>query len=210
MVRLNSGSVSWQLAVRRLQLSSGSAARMVNGIAVAVAGAIALQMLFAGVQGDYTKAVPNDLSRAQMEASVAGTTPLAEVGRRLTGTKGVRDAWAISTTSVGNRAKTPDDELEATVGSCAELREVARLTSCRDGDVFRIAGGEYDDQTRRVAKEGNTVYLNPMYDASPTTPTAWKVPAGVKTATHRKDPSGYARDGLLFTSGHCRHRRRRG
>ncbi len=81
VVRLNSGSVSWQLAVRRLQLSSGSAARMVNGIAVAVAGAIALQMLFAGVQGDYTKAVPNDLSRAQMEASVAKTTPLAEVGR---------------------------------------------------------------------------------------------------------------------------------
>ncbi|MFE2882448.1 ABC transporter permease [Streptomyces sp. NPDC059272] len=201
VIRLNSGSVSWQLAVRRLQLSSGSAARMVNGIAVAVAGAIALQMLFAGVQGDYTKETANDLSRAQMEANVAGTTSLAEVGRRLTDTKGVREAWAISTTSVGNRAHNPDDELEVTVGSCAELREVARLTSCRNGDVFRIGGGEYDDQTRRVAKTGNTVYLNPTYAASPTEPTPWKVPAGVKSAAHRKDPTGYARDGLLFTSG---------
>ncbi|MFF6988231.1 FtsX-like permease family protein [Streptomyces sp. NPDC010273] len=201
VIRLNSGSVSWQLAVRRLQLSSGSAARMVNGIAVAVAGAIALQMLFAGVQGDYTKPTANDLTRAQMEASVTGTTSLAEVDRRLTGTKGVRDAWAISTTSVGNRALNPDDELETTVGSCAELRQVARLTSCRNGDVFRIEGGEYDDQTRRMARAGNTVYLNPMYAASPTEPTPWKVPAGVKTAAHRKDPTGYARDGLLFTSG---------
>src|SRR5438093_12575143 len=63
--RLDAGSVSWQLAVRRLQLSSGSAARMVNGIAVAVAGAIALQMLFAGVEHDYTKETTNDLSQAQ-------------------------------------------------------------------------------------------------------------------------------------------------
>ncbi|MFJ8140066.1 ABC transporter permease [Streptomyces sp. NPDC096013] len=201
VIRLNSGSVSWQLAVRRLQLSSGSAARMVNGIAVAVAGAIALQMLFAGVQGDYTKPTANDLNRAQMEAYVAGTTSLAEVDRRLTATKGVRGAWAISTTSVGNRALNPDDELETTVGSCAELREVARLPSCRNGDVFRIEGGEYDDQARRMTKAGNTVYLNPMYATSPTEPTPWKVPAGVKTATHRKDPTGYARDGLLFTSG---------
>lgn len=68
--RLGGGSVSWQLAVRRLQLSSGTAARMVNGIAVAVAGAIALQMLFAGVEGDYTKETGQDLSRAQMSVNV--------------------------------------------------------------------------------------------------------------------------------------------
>jgi ABC-type antimicrobial peptide transport system permease subunit len=30
---------------------------------------------------------------------------------------------------------------------------------------------------------------------------AWKVPAGLKTAAHREDPTGYARDGLLITSG---------
>ncbi|NDZ93414.1 hypothetical protein G3I16_04785, partial [Streptomyces sp. SID11726] len=39
VARLGRGPVAWQLAVRRLQLSSGTAARMVNGIAVAVAGA---------------------------------------------------------------------------------------------------------------------------------------------------------------------------
>ena len=39
--RLRGGPVPWQLAVRRLQLSSGTAARAVSGITVAVAGAIA-------------------------------------------------------------------------------------------------------------------------------------------------------------------------
>ena len=64
--RLGGGSVGWQLAVRRLQLTSGSAARMVNGIAVAVAGAIALQMLFGAVEGDYVKSSGEDTSRAQL------------------------------------------------------------------------------------------------------------------------------------------------
>ena len=48
--RLDGGSVPWQLAIRRLQLDSGASARVVAGIAVAVAGAIALQTLFSGVE----------------------------------------------------------------------------------------------------------------------------------------------------------------
>ena len=52
--RLRGGPVSWQLATRRLQLSSGNASRAVSGITIAVAGAIALQMLFAVVEQTQT------------------------------------------------------------------------------------------------------------------------------------------------------------
>lgn len=203
VARLNSGSVSWQLAVRRLQLSSGTAARMVNGIAVAVAGAIALQMLFAGVEGDYTKETGNDVNRAQMEVSVGSGVPLAEVGRRLARTEGVRRTSAISQTSVGERAKNPNNELEISVGSCAELREVASLPACRDGDIFRITGGSYDAETKQLATAGHTVYFDPAWDgsSSTSTPTPWKVPAGIKAAQPREDPTGYARGGLMITSG---------
>ncbi|MFJ5301668.1 ABC transporter permease [Streptomyces sp. NPDC088350] len=203
VARLNSGSVSWQLAVRRLQLSSGTAARMVNGIAVAVAGAIALQMLFAGVEGDYTKETGNDVNRAQMEVTVGSGTPLAQAGQLLARTKGVRRTSAISQSYFGERARNPNNELEVSVGSCAELREVASLTSCRDGDIFRVVNGDYDDRTKQLATAGHTVYFNPAYDESPSTvaPTPWKVPAGVKTAQPREDPTGYARNGLLITSG---------
>ncbi|KOT94893.1 membrane protein, partial [Streptomyces sp. NRRL F-5755] len=41
VARFKGGPVPWQLAARRLQLSSSSAARAVSGITVAVAGAIA-------------------------------------------------------------------------------------------------------------------------------------------------------------------------
>ena len=80
--RLGSGGVAWQLAVRRLQLSSGTAARMVNGVAVAVAGAIALQMLFAGVESDYTKDSGKDVARAQMEVSLSRHSELGPAVER--------------------------------------------------------------------------------------------------------------------------------
>ena len=66
VARFGAGPVPWQLAIRRLQLSSGTAARTVNGIAVAVAGAIALQMLFAGVEGQSTEKTNQDPNRAQL------------------------------------------------------------------------------------------------------------------------------------------------
>ncbi len=87
VARLGSGLVSWQLAIRRLQLSSGTAARMVNGIAVAVAGAIALQMLFAGVEGDYTKDTSNDLQRAQMQIRLPYDVPLDQAREQFARTR---------------------------------------------------------------------------------------------------------------------------
>ncbi|MGI5457479.1 ABC transporter permease [Streptomyces sp. CA-249302] len=201
VARLNSGSVSWQLAVRRLQLSSGTAARMVNGIAVAVAGAIALQMLFAGVENDYTKQTNNDLNRAQMQVSLHSDVPLAQVGRALSETEGVRRASALSLGSAADRAKNPDTSLEVAVGSCAELREVARLATCRDGDVFRITGGEYGDKAKEFTAPGRTLYFDPRYDDHPSHTAAWKVTSGVLTAEGREDPTGYERGGLLFTPG---------
>lgn len=54
--RLHRGPVSWQLAVRRLQLSSAPATRAVSGITVAVAGAIAIHMPMTGMQAGYARA----------------------------------------------------------------------------------------------------------------------------------------------------------
>ncbi|MGW1558248.1 ABC transporter permease [Streptomyces sp. NPDC002144] len=196
--RLDAGSVSWQLAVRRLQLSSGSAARMVNGIAVAVAGAIALQMLFSGVQHDYVKATADDLRRAQLQINLQGHVTPELLRTQFAHTKGVRSALTLATGSVGDRAKDPQNSTEVAVGSCAELREVARLTSCREGDVFRITGrGEYDDAAK-FAKPGTTLWFEGYSDASH---VSVKMPAGIKTAGMREDPTGYERGGLLFTSG---------
>ena len=136
VVRLGKGALSWQLAVRRLQLSSGTAARMVNGIAVAVAGAIALQMLFTGTQSQYTKATGEDPSRVQMQVDFNDRKPLPGVEREFTGTKGVRAAVALASLEYGDARRDPENSNGLTVGNCTALRELAALPSCKDGDVF--------------------------------------------------------------------------
>ncbi|MCW7942004.1 membrane protein [Streptomyces hygroscopicus] len=200
--RLNSGGVAWQLAVRRLQLSSGTAARMVNGVAVAVAGAIALQMLFAGVEGNYTKQLANDVTRAQMELKVPSSIPLAPSADELRRTEGVRRVIAVSTGYAGNRRKDSDLGLRVTVGDCASLREVATLSSCRDGDVFAVSGSQSDTDTPKLATVGRTLYFDPSYSGNPKgREVAWTVPRGLRTAGTRRDPTGLESDGILMTQG---------
>ncbi|RSD09396.1 FtsX-like permease family protein [Amycolatopsis eburnea] len=53
---LRGGSPAWLLAVRRLQLDSATAARLVGGIAVVLAGSIALQGVYARAESDQPPA----------------------------------------------------------------------------------------------------------------------------------------------------------
>jgi hypothetical protein len=125
--RLGGGAVAWQLAVRRLQLDGGASARIVSGIAVAVAGAIALQTLFSGAQAQYTRDTGADLRRAQVVVEDYGS-PLGGTRDRLAATPGVRGA-------VGGTAY--DERMPMTfVGGCDVLRELAVIDRCADGDAF--------------------------------------------------------------------------
>ncbi|MFF0159112.1 ABC transporter permease [Streptomyces sp. NPDC005263] len=199
--RLGGGGVAWQLAVRRLQLSSGTAARMVNGIAVAVAGAIALQMLFAGVENDYTKDTGHDVSRAQMQVPIPKEVPLGQATEKFRRTEGVRHVYAYAEGEVGERRADPELSTQVTVGDCAALREVAVLPSCRDGDVFVARDAEYDTSTPKLAKAGRTLYFDPSYKGvEKGTESPWVVPSGLKEARSRNDdPTWSARGGFLFT-----------
>ncbi|MFE9649871.1 ABC transporter permease [Streptomyces sp. NPDC006365] len=201
VARLGSGGVAWQLAVRRLQLSSGTAASMVNGIAVAVAGAIALQMVFSGVSSDYTKDTGQDVSRAQMTVRLPREVPIGEADRQLKQTKGVRHTLALSDGGVGDRRKDPENFANLTVGDCAALRDVAELPSCRDGDVFVMKNVEYDTTAPLLAKPGRKLYIDPSYTDSPGKEVVWTMPEGIREAPEGKDPTGWAREGILATPG---------
>ncbi|MFI9152118.1 ABC transporter permease [Streptomyces sp. NPDC053367] len=199
VARLGSGAVSWQLAVRRLQLSSGTAARMVNGIAVAVAGAIALQMLFAGVDDDYTGSTGKDLTRAQMQVGVPEGMSLDATRARFEATRGVTTVYGFSEGYVGDRADTPERMASVTVGDCASLRELAALPSCEEGDAFVVRGAEYDTDTPAMVKQGRTLYFSPSSEDEPSHPVAWPVPRDLKEARSIPDPAGMRRGGILLT-----------
>ncbi|KFG73927.1 ABC transporter permease [Streptomyces mutabilis] len=203
VARLGAGGVAWQLAVRRLQLGSGTAARMVNGIAVAVAGAIALQMLFAGVEDDYTQPTGQDVSLAQMEVILPDGVPVTRAADKLRDTEGVQEVHGYSEGYLGDRAREPEHGTTVTVGDCASLREIADLPSCADGDVFAVHGAEWDagEDMTNLAAPGRELYVDPSYGGSPKRlEVPWTVPQGVRAAKPRRGLlAGIDRGGFLIT-----------
>ncbi len=204
VARLGAGGVAWQLAVRRLQMSSGTAARMVNGIAVAVAGAIALQMLFAGAEGDYTRSTGQDVTWAQMEVTLPSAVPVSSAAAgKLRDTRGVNEVYDYSEGHLGDRALDPEATTTLTVGGCAALREIADLPSCADGDVFAVHGAEWDTgvDMAKLAAPGRKLYLDPSYEGSPKSlEIPWTVPRDVKAAKPRRGLlAGIDRGGVLLT-----------
>lgn len=199
--RLGAGPVSWHLAVRRLQSGSDSAGRGAAGITVAVAGAIALQMLFAAVDGDYVETTGNDLSRAQMVVMLPPGTSLSEGSARLAHVRGVRGTDALYSAAVGDLAKDPRVSAELTVGTCAALREVARLDSCRDGDVFAAPAPSAESAATTLGRAG-TLYIDSSYGSYTGLQIPFRMPAGsAKPASARPDPAGSLHGGILATPG---------
>ncbi|MFD8575870.1 FtsX-like permease family protein [Streptomyces virginiae] len=204
--KMSGGPVSWQLAVRRLQVNSGSAARLVNGIAVAVAGAIALQMLFAGVEGDYTKSTGQDPGRAAVAVMVnrESDAPMDELARRIAAVQGVTRAVPLTSTQAAHRMPAEEDTVQVTVGTCDALGEVATLDSCKEGDAFVLTGPSSTGFYGGTAKPGDELFVGNVrkYEFETTDspdPVKWRVPAGARTVPAREDPTGQLRSGLLVT-----------
>ncbi|MEW2413779.1 FtsX-like permease family protein [Streptomyces sp. NPDC046866] len=199
------GPVSWQLAVRRLQLTSGAAARLVAGIAVAVAGAIALQMVFAGAERDYTDETGQDPGRAALSVLVRTGTPetTEALGRTLAGARGIARAIPLGSTTASRTQQVGEDHssIGMTIGSCTALAELAELPSCADGDVFLLTGGArgtpgYHSESARA---GEKLFTGNVYGQEGAQPVGWTVPAGARSVPARKDPMGNLRTGVLVT-----------
>ncbi|WMX45279.1 FtsX-like permease family protein [Streptomyces roseicoloratus] len=211
--RLRGGPVAWQLATRRLQLSSGTAARTVSGIVVAAAGAIALQMLFQAMQGDFMRPTNMDTARAQLETRAGSGS--ADDARRaveaLSRTKGVTSVTGTIESNVWRPGplRKGEDYAPVTsvfVGDCPSLKEFARLPSCTDGDVFVLLphGQESapdDAWVTRTARPGATVALRDPQTHRGGPPPTWRIPESARTVEARLDPMGRIRFGVVATPG---------
>jgi hypothetical protein len=167
---------------------------------VAVAGAIALQMLFSGVETEYTKTTGQDTSRANLQIEMAYGDQVTALGEKLDRTEGVRNAMVVSRGWVGEKRSEPELTSDVTVGDCAALREMAKLPTCRDGDVFVVQHPD-DTDSAKLAEPGRTLYFDPTYPPDDRgKEIAWTVPGSVKNAEERKDSlRGDGMWGLLVT-----------
>ncbi|MFE5853291.1 FtsX-like permease family protein [Streptomyces sp. NPDC056500] len=206
--RLDGGPVAWQLAIRRLQLSSGAAARAISGIVVAAAGAIALQMLFSSVQGDFTKSTGVDTSRVQLQVE-NGTKDGREAREALTTlreTTGVAGVIGLTEGLIERQAPKGAGEdfvpfTQLTVADCPALRTLVKLSSCKDGDVFTVRqpkGMETYSYRPEPGAKVNLVRNDGSEGAGPK-PHTWQLPATTQEVKSLVSPVGTHTAGVLAT-----------
>ncbi|WNF29264.1 FtsX-like permease family protein [Streptomyces sp. C11-1] len=204
--RLRGGPVPWQLATRRLQLSSGAASRAVSGVTVAVAGAIALQMMFAAMNADFNRVTGQDPTRAQFAAyseDVTGDAATSAI-EQFRATKGVEVVIGSVEAYASKPGDYADDDIppttSLTIGTCDTLRELARITSCEDGDTFVVhPRGDKDmaDWVDQTARKGEVVEIG----SGTGKPLRWTLPADSPTVQGRQDPMGTPHWGIMATTG---------
>ncbi|GIE30509.1 membrane protein [Actinoplanes italicus] len=131
--RLGGGSPAWELAVRRLQFDSGTAVRSVSGIAVSVAGVLAMQGIVTGIESLYNGSGSASAVRYGMEILPGTDLPERTWTAALDSTPGVLEYQTVRMVRAG-------DDATLRIGSCPVLQQFARLGECRDGDVFALDG----------------------------------------------------------------------
>lgn len=202
--RLRGGPLSLQLARRRLQSDSGTAARMVSGITLAVAGAIAVHMLFSGLESRYTHDTGHSPVRGELR--IAGAYEGEDRQRAdmaaLRATPGVTSALVYTR---GHAAEPGSDAPGAfvIVGDCASLRQVVEAQGCRRGSVYTVADELGEDPLNGgmyTPAPGEQVDLAASEDGSAkTAPRLWTVPATARATQAVPDPAGSFTTGVFAT-----------
>ena len=141
--RLRGGPVSWQLATRRLQLGGDMMGRAVSGVAVAAAGAVALQMMFFGVEQQFTwdTGIDDDQRSRLVTSSFNGDVPVEAMTARLDRVDGVetdlsyRTFYGTESTEGTGDSASPSTHV-ILVADCPVLSQLLAIDDCRDGDAF--------------------------------------------------------------------------
>ncbi|GAB1644853.1 ABC transporter permease [Krasilnikovia sp. MM14-A1259] len=198
VLRLGTGGVSWQLAVRRLQLDNGTAVRAVSGIAVSVAGAIALQGLFAAVQAQYAQENHGGAEQFQIAVLTHDAEDADDWVTTLRHLAGVRavEPLAFTTAVPAGSATGEGPETTVRVGDCTVLRQFGRFGGCTDGDTFLVGAG--------LPQPGTTLTLGESSRPGAAATSRWTVPAAARTVPAVDENDPFSGGTILATPGAIR------
>ncbi|WP_410608033.1 FtsX-like permease family protein [Amycolatopsis sp. lyj-109] len=190
VARLRGGSPSWQLAIRRLQLDSGTASRVVSGLVVVLAGAILTQGVVSSLSAGnryWTQpvglaAVPvRVMTTSQHEAEVL------KLAGSVAGVTGTHTSRAVVFRSGTERSY-------GLIGDCVALKAAADIGGCADGDAFYLASAP------GLTAPAGRVRLQSRSRTGPVDGPEWTVPAGTKVV-QSGDTARVADGTLLVTPG---------
>lgn len=192
--RVHGGSPSWQLAIRRLQMDSGTPARVVSGVAVVLASAIALQLMLLSTSTQYTSLGTVDGKDWVTVYSTAAAVD--RVTADLAKTPAAKQVHLIeSVNAIKDKAT-----YGVTVASCSTVELVLHVNNCVDGQGF-LAGSGF----QAAPKPGDTWKLVAATygPAASKVLGSYTVPANLTPVTqpvgHGSGP--YIMDGVVLTPG---------
>jgi hypothetical protein len=182
---------------------------MVSGVTVAVAGAIALQMLFHAVDQDFVTDTGADPSRAQVqvETSRSSVAQTARQVRDLSAAKGVAEAtgytytWAL-------RPGAPEDgpgvrNVPVMIADCADMRRLVDVSACGPGTVYMVQPphslGMLDTADHPLEAGTRLDFNSSMVSDGGGPPRPWTIPADARSVPAGSDPEGGSLWGILAT-----------
>ncbi|MEC3976866.1 FtsX-like permease family protein [Amycolatopsis sp. H20-H5] len=179
---IHGGAPSWQLAIRRLQLDSGTASRVVSGLVVVLAGAILIQALVAALgASDSSQSSPSTLGTASVQVSTRQGVAEDAVQRAravsgITAVQTLRGAFA----KPGNGSSSKYVQY-VQIGDCAALALRAKLPSCTDGAAFYVDPNPQDRyRAEQAAPAGVQRLSSSSQDNESTEGTQWTVPDSLR------------------------------
>jgi hypothetical protein len=186
--RLHGGSPSWQLAIRRLQLDSGTASRVVSGLVVVLAGTILIQGVITslGSGGDRQEspagvaAVP-----VRVHTTAAHEAEVVELAASAAGVTGTHPARTVV-------FRSGQEQDYGVVGDCVALKARADIGGCSDGDVFSVVPAEGG------AAPSGRLRLGGFSHGREVLGPEWTVPGNVRVVRTGDTLAG---DSLLVTPG---------
>ena len=177
--RLRGGPPSWMLAIRRLQLDSGTSTRVIGGVAVVLAGTITLQTVLLSLGGGLRFSDPFGYQPSTVEIST-GTQESDKILRDVTRADGVRSARLVRYGSVYEPGS-EDRSYSVGVLDCAAMRELTGVRDCQDGDIFEVPSNYEQRPAPGTALELRE-YSYPGCDTYEVA-AHWIMPAGAKKTT---------------------------
>lgn len=167
------GPPAWQLAIRRLQMDGGSAARVVSGVAVVLTGAIALQTILTAAAHEVHLPPPTPTTGFYYVLADSGVRDHLDTAIQRTGV--AREWYPVTTvgTILGDEYN-PDI---FGIMSCAAIERLSTVTTCHDGDAFATT------MISPALKPGAKVRIAATTTPGQTTPQlfgTWRLPAHIR------------------------------
>jgi hypothetical protein len=183
---LSGGSPSWQLAIRRIQLDSGTPARAAGGLAAVLTAAVAFQTMMATAFADNVDWQRQKVGHLEGRVVEVHNVEDPAALDRVAGIDGVLLVRGIRELSAGTQGDTA--HVSVWVASCEVIRSYVRVDDCGRAEALRLPA-----EGRAQVAAGDEVRFH-----AEDPPAPWTVPSGMRDVEPVPDQGPHLPAGIIL------------